>query len=138
MPHIYGIDGETARLAERAAEITRSTAARNAAEVDQQARFPAESVAALAGEGLLGLQRAFQGAGARSVAASLWKVDDEFTQKLMTRFYAAAWDTKKPVSRAEALRQAQLALIREGDKDGPPRRLAPYFWAAFVLSGDWR
>lgn len=55
MPHVYGIDGETARLAERAAEITRSTAARSASEVDQQARFPAESVAALGREGLLGL-----------------------------------------------------------------------------------
>jgi CHAT domain-containing protein len=93
---------------------------------------------AAGGEGLLGLQRAFQGAGARSVAASLWKVDDEYTQKLMTRFYAAAWDSEKPVGRAEALRQAQLSLLREGDKGGPSRRLAPIFWAAFVLSGDWR
>ena len=55
MPHVYGIDGETARLAGRAAEMTRSTAARNAPDVDQQARFPSESLAALAAEGLLGL-----------------------------------------------------------------------------------
>jgi alkylation response protein AidB-like acyl-CoA dehydrogenase len=73
MPHVYGIDGETARLAERAAEITRSTAARNASEVDQQARFPAESVSALGREGLLGLcvDPAFggQGQGPRAFAA---------------------------------------------------------------------
>jgi CHAT domain-containing protein len=100
------------------------------------------------GEGLLGMQRAFQAAGARSVIASLWKVDDEATRRLMTDFYAAAWDTRKVVSRAEALRQAQLRMLREGRKrgvgpkeekiEGKGGRLPPYYWAAFVLSGDWR
>jgi len=45
------------------------------------------------GEGLLGLKRAFQIAGARTVAASLWKVDDQTTRRLMTRYYANAVTT---------------------------------------------
>ena len=103
---------------------------------------------AAAGEGLLGMQRAFAAAGARSVVASLWKVDDRATQALMQDFYAAAWDPKKVVSRAEALRQAQLTMLREGGRRAAFRedagkqkgdgRLPPYYWAAFVLSGDWR
>jgi CHAT domain-containing protein len=100
------------------------------------------------GEGLLGLQRAFAVAGARAVVASLWSVDDTATQVLMAEFYARAWDTKKIISRAEALRQAQLYLLKKGigrglaKKDEKlPRgetRLPPRYWAAFVLSGDWR
>jgi CHAT domain-containing protein/Tfp pilus assembly protein PilF len=98
------------------------------------------------GEGLLGLQRAFSVAGCRSVVASLWKVDDRATQTLMAAFYRVWWG-KKVVSRVEALRQAQLSLLREGvrgmvrdplpakEKDN---RLPPFYWAAFVLSGDWR
>ena len=46
------------------------------------------------GEGLLGLQRAFQVAGSRSVVASLWQVDDAVTRQLMTRFYANLWEKK--------------------------------------------
>jgi CHAT domain-containing protein len=100
------------------------------------------------GEGLLGLQRAFSVAGCRSVVASLWKVDDRATQTLMAAFYRAYWG-EKVVSRVEALRQAQLSLLKEGvrgqvSKALPVRpgrkedRLPPYYWAAFVLSGDWR
>lgn len=97
-----------------------------------------------AGEGILGLQRAFQVAGAKSVVASLWSVDDESTRKLMERFYDNHW--QKKMSRADALRQAQLAMLRgelvrgvvREDEDPAHRRLAPYYWAAFVLSGDWR
>jgi CHAT domain-containing protein/Tfp pilus assembly protein PilF len=100
------------------------------------------------GEGLLGLQRAFSVAGCRSVVASLWKVDDRATQTLMAAFYRAYWG-EKVVSRVEALRQAQLSLLKEGvrgtvGKALPVRpvrkddRLPPYYWAAFVLSGDWR
>ena len=54
------------------------------------------------GEGVLGLQRAFQVAGARSVVASLWRVPDEETHQLMREFYRRVW-TEKPVSKAEAL-----------------------------------
>jgi CHAT domain-containing protein/Tfp pilus assembly protein PilF len=101
------------------------------------------------GEGLLGLQRAFAVAGARSVMASLWRVDDRATRALMSDFYAAAWDTEKVISRAEALRQAQLKMLKDGAARGgivklkvpkgkPAPRLPPYYWAGFVLSGDWR
>jgi CHAT domain-containing protein/Tfp pilus assembly protein PilF len=106
------------------------------------------------GEGLLGLQRAFAVAGCRSVLASLWKVDDQATQALMAAFYRTWWG-KKGISCALALRQAQLAMLRDGiegmAREGsrgevreplPARdkrkRLPPFFWAAFVLSGDWR
>jgi CHAT domain-containing protein len=103
------------------------------------------------GEGLLGLQRSLQTAGARSVVTGLWKVSDRATQLLMEQFYANLW--QKKMSRVEALRQAQLWMLREAgadsdllrggtleedvdpDADG---RLSPYFWAAFELSGDWR
>jgi len=98
------------------------------------------------GEGLLGLQRAFQVAGTRSVVAGLWTVDDRATRALMVDFYDNLWGKK--LSRLEALRQAQLSMLREGIKRGldlpadePPdqqRRLSPFYWAAFVLSGDWR
>src|SRR5262249_46491758 len=63
-----------------------------------------------------GLQRAFQTAGTRSVVASLWKVPDRATQELMTRFYHNFW--QKKLSKVEALRQAQVWLLREGAK-GP-------------------
>ena len=99
------------------------------------------------GEGVLGLQRAFQVSGARTVMASLWKVSDEATRLLMERFYENLWD--KRLGKLEALRQAQLAVLREGpqrgmaivtkgDQPAKPRRAPPYYWAAFVLSGDWR
>jgi len=94
------------------------------------------------GEGLIGLTRAFQYAGARSVLASLWSVADESTAVLMSHFYAYL---ERGADRDEALRQAQLDLIRgpvsvPGEAD-PGRRLdaaQPYFWASFQLFGDWR
>jgi CHAT domain-containing protein/tetratricopeptide (TPR) repeat protein len=108
------------------------------------------------GEGLLGLQRAFQVAGARSVVASLWKVKDQPGRQLMQRFYENLWQNQKKLSKLEALRQAQLSMMTQLSKIGndpergpgqdnpPPKTEAkplknhPYFWASFVLSGDWR
>jgi CHAT domain-containing protein len=90
---------------------------------------------------LLGLQRSFQVAGARSVVASLWQVDDAATQTLMVEFYRNLWERRLPT--LDALRQAQLALLR-GDLFRPPGAasldtpLPPKYWAAFALSGDWR
>ena len=94
------------------------------------------------GEGLLGLQRAFQVAGARAVVASLWKVPDIPTQNLMSRFYENLW--RKGLPPRAALRAAQLEMLREGYQRGlvpidEPRkteRVPPFYWAAFVLSTD--
>lgn len=82
------------------------------------------------GEGLVGLTRAFQYAGARSVLASLWGVADYSTARFMKRFYGYLHDGK---SKDEALRAAQIDQIRE--KGGSSH---PFFWAAFELNGDWR
>jgi CHAT domain-containing protein/tetratricopeptide (TPR) repeat protein len=118
------------------------------------------------GEGLLGLQRAFQVAGARALVASLWRVDDAATAVLMEEFYTNLWKQKLP--KLEALRQAQVTVLKEPERvlqrrkqlreelakqgqkrdldlgaagplpagDGQPRRSPPLWWAAFVLSGD--
>jgi hypothetical protein len=101
------------------------------------------------GEGLLGLQRAFQVAGARTVVASWWQVDDGATQDLMARFYANLWREKLPP--LEALRRAQLSVLGGGAGSGglrgpgsvehgpaaqAPGRAPPRLWAAWVLSGD--
>jgi CHAT domain-containing protein len=103
------------------------------------------------GEGLLGLQRAFQVADAETVVASLWSVNDDATGLLITEFYRNLWERK--LSKGEALRQAQLKMLRgelrpgesrpEGARglrrpDAPRDYRKPYYWAPFVLSGDWR
>jgi CHAT domain-containing protein len=83
------------------------------------------------GEGLVGLARGFMHAGAPRVVASLWKVDDQATGELMRLFYAAMLGPQKKPA-AAALRSAQLAVA------GQERWRSPYYWAAFVLQGDWR
>ena len=111
------------------------------------------------GDELVGLTRAFIYAGTPSVMASLWKVDDASTAQLMSNFYR----NLKTMTKVEALRQAQLALIRgSGQSELLARRGVggigklgetassalpvpsslsistshPYFWAPFVLVGD--
>ena len=84
----------------------------------------------VAGEGILGLTRAFQYAGARSVLASLWNVADASTAELMLGFYS---NLRSRMPKDEALRQAQLAAIH-----GEGETAHPFFWAAFELVGDWR
>ncbi len=96
---------------------------------------------------MLGLQRAFQEAGARSVVATLWIVNDEPARALMERFYEGLWG--KGMGELEALREAQLWMLRKGRERGlvpldeepsasRSGRVPPRYWAAFVLSGDWR
>jgi CHAT domain-containing protein len=80
------------------------------------------------GEGVLGLTRAFMYAGARSVVASLWNVNDTATAALMKSFYT---NLKNGQPKDEALRQAKLSLIR--GKQMTWRH--PYYWAPFVLAG---
>jgi CHAT domain-containing protein/predicted negative regulator of RcsB-dependent stress response len=83
------------------------------------------------GEGLIGLTRGFMYAGAPRVVASLWKVDDRATSELMKRFYQGMLGPAA-LSPAGALRQAQLSIWKEKQwRD-------PYYWAAFVLQGEWK
>ncbi|MDT5063167.1 MAG: hypothetical protein QOH63_3626 [Acidobacteriota bacterium] len=82
------------------------------------------------GEGLVGLTRGFMYAGAARVGTSLWKVDDAATAALMGRFYQAM--LKEGKSSAAALRAAQLDMLKQR------RWQSPYYWAAFILQGEWK
>ncbi len=140
-------------------------------EIFEQVRLDAELVTLSAcetglgeevgGDGLIGLTRAFQYAGARSVLASLWGVSDRSTSALMQRFYRYL---RLGRAKDEALRLAQLDLLRgpvtlpkapRGLFFGPldffrglrTRKVAiepsvdgrhPFYWAAFQIHGDWR
>jgi CHAT domain-containing protein len=81
------------------------------------------------GEGVMSLRRAFRIAGAETVLASHWKVNDQATSRLMTEFMSR-WRAGEP--RAKAWREAQLTLLRSKEYSNP------YFWAAFTLTGQWR
>jgi CHAT domain-containing protein len=83
------------------------------------------------GEGVMGLTRAFMYAGAPTVGVSLWSVADKSTADLMTDFYKRLFASDN-VSPSAAMRDAQLAMIA-GKKFS-----APFFWAPFVLVGDWQ
>jgi CHAT domain-containing protein/tetratricopeptide (TPR) repeat protein len=82
------------------------------------------------GEGLIGLTRGFMYAGAARVVASLWKVDDEATAELMKRFYQYIF--KGGMSPAASLQAAQMSLRAQR------RWHMPYFWAGFILQGEWK
>lgn len=82
------------------------------------------------GEGLIGLTSGFMHAGASSVAASLWKADDQATAKLMEYFYANMLE--KNMRPADALRAAQNTM-----RTTSPWQ-SPHFWAAFTLQGEYR
>ena len=80
------------------------------------------------GDELLGLIRAFLGAGASSLVATLWAVEDGATAQLMAHFYR---QLTAGLGKGAALRQAQLSLLA-----GPDRYRHPYYWAPFFLVGD--
>ena len=82
------------------------------------------------GEGLIGLTRGFMHAGASSVVASLWKVDDEATAELMKYFYTNM--LKKGMRPAAALRDAQNTLRQN------PQWSSPHYWAGFTLQGEFK
>ena len=83
------------------------------------------------GEGVFGLRRAFQHAGARAVLMSLWKVPDKETYELMDHFYSRWLEGR---SKKTALYDSILKIIKaHRQKSGVAH---PYFWGAFVLVGD--
>jgi CHAT domain-containing protein/tetratricopeptide (TPR) repeat protein len=82
------------------------------------------------GEGLVGLTRGFMYAGAARVMASLWKVDDAATAELMKRLYGKM--LQEGMRPAAALRAAQVEMWQQ------KRWRWPYYWAAFVLQGEWQ
>jgi CHAT domain-containing protein/Tfp pilus assembly protein PilF len=104
------------------------------------------------GDDLVGLSRAFIHAGAPSVVASLWKVSDDSTVQLMRNFY----QNMRNMPKAEALRKAQMDLMKStvrftitragGGVIQPTQKGSeeaiecshPFFWAPFILLGDWR
>lgn len=80
------------------------------------------------GEGVYGLRRAFVLAGAETLVMSLWPVSDSTTRQTMTVFYAGL---KNGLGRGEALRQAQLAILKSKGREHP------FYWASFIESGQW-
>ena len=84
----------------------------------------------LRGEGIMGMTRGFFYAGAERVVVSLWNVNDRATAELMRRFYRGMLVDR--LSPAAALRTAQDAIRRQA------RTKAPYYWAGFMLQGEWR
>jgi CHAT domain-containing protein len=107
----------------------------------------------VSGEGVAGLQRAFQVAGARSTVTTLWPVSDVAARLLVARFYRNLWMGK--MSKAAAMREAQQWMIAAAYKDDGDEKIdtgkltidsevlpqtfrLPEYWAPFVLSGDWR
>ena len=81
------------------------------------------------GEGLIGLTRGLMYAGTPRVVTTLWEVSDKKTAALMEKFYGNI--LRQNLRPAEALRTAQLELFRSRNW------MAPYFWAAFTLQGEW-
>lgn len=81
----------------------------------------------------LGLAGVAVRSGARSTVATLWRVNDEASATLIGQFYdQLAQVSKTGISKAEALRRAQLAILKD-----PNYRQQPYYWAAYVLIGNW-
>ena len=85
---------------------------------------------AIRGEGLSGLTRGFMYAGAPRVVVSLWNVSDKGTAHLMELFYDGL--LRQHLRAAAALRAAQTKMLAD------PTWQAPYYWAGFVLEGEWR
>jgi len=87
-----------------------------------------------AGEGVFGLRRAFQIAGARTVIMSLWSVDDQATREWMRALYEGRF--QKKLDTANAVHTASLTVLR--DRRARGLSTVPFYWAAFVAAGDWR
>lgn len=83
------------------------------------------------GEGVYGLRRAFQTAGARTVVSALWRVPDSETKTLMKTFYAQTGTTYP-----ELMQKVALQHIHDLKLIGRPTH--PYSWGGFIATGDWR
>lgn len=82
------------------------------------------------GQGMLSLSKGFYYAGAKSLVNTLWKINDKSTVKLMEYFYEGL---SNGYSKSEALRKAKLKYLETTDDELLKH---PYYWAAFVVSGD--
>jgi CHAT domain-containing protein len=80
------------------------------------------------GDGVYGLRRALVLAGSETQVMSLWPVSDLGTKELMMGFYR---NLKAGMGRSGALRDVQLRMIAD------PKREHPFYWASFILSGEW-
>jgi CHAT domain-containing protein/tetratricopeptide (TPR) repeat protein len=87
-----------------------------------------------AGEGVFGLRRAFQVAGAGTVIMSLWPVEDESARVWMQALYAGR--LRRNLKTDDAVREACRSVLRE--RRAQARSTHPFFWAGFVAAGDWR
>jgi CHAT domain-containing protein len=88
----------------------------------------------LAGEGVFGLRRAFQVAGARTVITSLWPVDDAATERWMIELYRNRFSGHQTT--AEAVRSASVAMLARRRAAGLSTH--PFHWSGFIAVGDWR
>jgi CHAT domain-containing protein len=87
-----------------------------------------------AGEGVLGLRRAFQIAGAQTLITSLWAVEDESARKWMRTLYEKRFLKEQNI--AESVRDASLEVLQERRRKNESTH--PFYWASFIASGDWR
>ncbi len=86
------------------------------------------------GEGVVGLRRAFQVAGVRTIIMSLWPVEDAAAVEWMKALYTARFEDG--LSTAAAMKRARLKMLARRRERG--RSTNPFFWSSFVASGDWR
>ena len=82
------------------------------------------------GEGMMNLARGFIYAGVPGIVMTMWSVDDQSSAEIVESFYKYL---DKGLSKDEALRQAKLDLLAQGD----PLKSYPYYWAAYVTIGDY-
>jgi CHAT domain-containing protein/tetratricopeptide (TPR) repeat protein len=87
-----------------------------------------------AGEGVFGLRRAFQIAGARTIIMSLWSVEDQSTRSWMRDLYNARFS--RHLTTAAAVRDASLNALK--GRRARHQSTHPFYWAGFVAAGDWR
>jgi CHAT domain-containing protein/tetratricopeptide (TPR) repeat protein len=87
----------------------------------------------MGGEGVLGLRRAFEVAGVKTLIMSLWKVEDQTSREWMRHLYEGR---RRGLGTAEATRHASLEMLK--DLRSRHKSTHPFFWGAFVAAGDWR